>query len=52
MDGPRDYPAKWSKPDREKHIFDIALYVIFKNKNEQENKLVGYQGGKEGRGIN
>ena len=26
MDGPRDYPTKWSKPDREQQIsYDIAF---------------------------
>ena len=24
MNGPRDYHTKWSKPDRERQIYDIA----------------------------
>ena len=65
MDGPRDYHTKWSKPDRERQIYDIAYMWNLKTWYEWtylhnrkrftdiENKLMATKGERGlGGGIN
>ena len=36
MDGPRDYHTKWSKPDRERQMYDIAYMWNLKKNDRRE----------------
>ena len=62
MDGPRDCHAEWSKPDREKQIYDITYmwnlkkiwykWIYIQNRNrptDTENKLMVTKGEREWR---
>ena len=60
MDEPKHYHIKWSKPDRERQIYDIAhmwnlkkkepiqmsLYTTQKQTHRQKKQMYGYQRGK------
>ena len=41
MDEPKDYHIKWSKPDRERHTYDIAyMWNLKKKKRTDTNELI------------
>ena len=40
MDGPRDYPTKWSKSDRDKYHMISLICGILKKNGTNENKMV------------